>query len=129
MSIEAYKNNSVETASPGELTLMLYNGGIKFIQTAMKSIESKQFEKKNTSIQRAQAVISELTVTMNRDYSISKEVLPLYEYMNRRLIEANVKNDIEALKEVEELFVDFRDTWKQVILIDRQARNRNGERA
>ena len=116
----AYKQNSVTTASPGELTLMLYNGAIKFIGQAKKSIEEKNIEQRNYYIQRVQAIIAELMSTLNMDYDISKQMLPLYEYMTRRLTEANIKNDTAILDEVEGLVTEFRDTWKEVIKMTRQ---------
>ncbi|SOB91409.1 flagellar protein FliS [Ureibacillus xyleni] len=118
--LNAYKQNSVTTASPGELTLMLYNGCLKFLSKAKKAIEEKNIQEKNTNIQKAQAIIHELMSTLNMDYEISKQMLPLYEYMNRRLVEANIKNDIAIIDEVMELTTEFRDTWKQVIQITRQ---------
>ncbi|UOQ94388.1 flagellar export chaperone FliS [Halobacillus shinanisalinarum] len=129
MSIQAYQNNSVETASPGELTLMLYNGCIKFIRSAKKAISNGSIEQKNASIQKAQAIIRELMLTMNQDYAVSKEVLPLYDYMNRRLMEANSQNDSAILDEVEGLVTEFRDTWKEVILQTRKAQHGAGGNA
>lgn len=123
----AYKQNSVTTASPGELTLMLYNGCIKFIGQAKKSIEEKNIEQRNNNIQRAQAIIAELMSTLNMDFEISKEMLPLYDYMQRRLTEANMKNDIAILDEVQGLVTEFRDTWKEVIKITRQQQYGNVE--
>ncbi|HWI47287.1 MAG TPA: flagellar export chaperone FliS [Rummeliibacillus sp.] len=120
---DAYKQNSVNTASPGELTLMLYNGCIKFIHQGEKAIEQQNKEKTNENIKKAQAIISELMATLDMKYDISKQMLPLYEYMHRRLIEANLKNDIEILKEIEGLVTEFRDTWKEVIKINRQKQN------
>ncbi|MBH9968836.1 flagellar export chaperone FliS [Bacillus sp. MKU004] len=116
----AYQNNSVTTASPGELTLMLYNGSLKFIHIAKKAIEEKNIELKNTNIQKAQAIVSELMVTLNTDLEISQNLMSLYDYINRRLTEANVKNDRAILEEVEGLITEFRDTWKQVIQLNRQ---------
>ncbi|MBH0230889.1 flagellar export chaperone FliS [Halobacillus yeomjeoni] len=126
MSIQAYQNNSVETASPGELTLMLYNGCIKFIKLARTSMENNEIEKKNTNIQKAQNIIQELMVTMNQEYAISKQIMPLYDYMYHRLIEANTKNDVAILDEVQGLTEEFRDTWKQVILKTRQQQHGKG---
>jgi flagellar secretion chaperone FliS len=117
---QQYQTNSVNTASPGELTLMLYNGCLKFIHLAKKAIEDKNIEIKNTNIQKAQNIVSELMVTLNIDSQVSKNMLSLYDYLNRRLMEANVKNDISILEEVEEFVVEFRDTWKQVIQANRQ---------
>ncbi len=121
----AYKQNSINTASPGELTLMLYNGCIKFLNLARKAIEEKHIEEKNTNLQKDQNIINELIVTLNMDYEISKQILPLYEYMNRRLIEANIKNDVEIVDEVIGLVTEFRDTWKEVIKLNRQQQYQN----
>ncbi|BCB05694.1 flagellar export chaperone FliS [Bacillus sp. KH172YL63] len=116
----AYQNNSVNTASPGELTLMLYNGSLKFIHIAKKAIEDKNIELKNTNIQKTQAIVNELMVTLNTDVEVSQNLMSLYDYINRRLTEANIKNDVAILEEVEGLITDFRDTWKQVIQLNRQ---------
>ncbi|HWO77285.1 MAG TPA: flagellar export chaperone FliS [Bacillus sp. (in: firmicutes)] len=117
---KAYQDNSVNTATPGELTLMLYNGCIKFIRLAKLGLDEKNIEQKNTNIQKAQRIIQELMVTLNPDFEISQQMLPLYDYMNRRLIEANVKNDRAILDEVEGFVTEFRDTWKQVIQLNRK---------
>ena len=87
---QQYQEQSVMTASPGELTLMLYNGCIKFINQAKLFIEQKNIEKANNAIIRAQDIIQELMVTLNMDYEISKNLAALYDYMNRRLIDANI---------------------------------------
>ncbi|MFG3612514.1 flagellar export chaperone FliS [Rummeliibacillus stabekisii] len=116
----AYKQNSVTTASPGELTLMLYNGCLKFLHQAKKGILEKNIEVKNTNLIKAQNIIKELMSTLNMDLAVSNEMLPLYDYMNRRLMEANIKNDPSIIDEVESLVVEFRDTWKEVIKFNRQ---------
>lgn len=116
----AYKQNSVTTASPGELTLMLYNGCLKFLTIAKKAMLDKNIEAKNTNLQKAQAIITELMVTLDMNVPISKEIQPLYDYMNRRLLEANIKNDPAIIDEVAGLMTEFRDTWKEVILLNRQ---------
>lgn len=116
----AYKQNSVTTASPGELTLMLYNGCLKFLGKAKLAIKEKNIQEKNNNLQKAQAIIAELMSTLNMDIDISKQMLPLYEYMNHRLVEANIQNDVAIIEEVEGLVTEFRDTWKEVIRINRQ---------
>ncbi|MBM6616315.1 flagellar export chaperone FliS [Bacillus suaedaesalsae] len=117
---QSYQQNSVNTATPGELTLMLYNGCLKFIHIAKKGIEDKNIELKNTNIQKAQKIIQELMVTLNLESEISKQLLPMYDYINRRLMDANIKNDTAILDEVEGFVTEFRDTWKQVIQVNRQ---------
>jgi flagellar secretion chaperone FliS len=117
---QSYKQNSVNTASPGELTLMLYNGCLKFIYQAKKAINEKNIQDKNNSILRAQDIVRELMVTLNPDIEVGKQMMTMYDYMLRRLVEVNIKNDLEILSEVEGLVTEFRDTWKQVIQINRQ---------
>lgn len=117
---EAYQNNAVNTASGGELTLMLYNGCMKFIKQAKKDMEEKNYEAKNKNIQKAQAIIQELMITLDPQYEISKQMMPLYEFMHHTLTQANIKNDQEKLDQVLEFVTEIRDTWKQVILETRK---------
>ena len=123
---EIYKQNSVTTASPGELTLMLYNGCIKFINQAQQAILVKNIEEKNINIIKAQRIINELMVTLDMDYEISQSLLKMYDYIYRRLLEANIKNDIEILNEVKEYVTQYRDSWKEAIQNNRQLQYGNG---
>ncbi|MEK5390063.1 flagellar export chaperone FliS [Margalitia sp. FSL K6-0131] len=124
---EAYQQVSVTTAAPGELVLMLYNGCIKFIKIAKNAMLEENIEKKHLNITKAQNIINELIVTLNMDYEVSKNMRQLYDYMNRRLIEANIKNDTAILDEVEHFVEEFRDTWKEVIKITRKNQFKLGE--
>jgi flagellar protein FliS len=117
---QTYQQNAMNTASPGELTLMLYNGCLKFIKLAKNAVQEKKFEEKHINIIKVQNIIRELMVTLNMDVEVSLNMMQLYDYMLNRLVEANTKNDIGILNEVEGLVVEFRDTWKQVIQINRQ---------
>jgi flagellar secretion chaperone FliS len=123
---QAYQQNAVTTASPGELTLMLYNGCLKFINLAKKAIQENNISEKNMNIQKAQNIISELMVTLNMDIEISKQMMAMYDYIHRRLIEANMKNDVAILEECEGFVTEFRDTWKQVIQLNRQKQYSQG---
>lgn len=123
----AYKQNSVTTASPGDLTLMLYNGCLKFLGKAKVAIGEGDIEGKNENIQRAQAIISEFMSTLNMDVEISEQMFALYEYMNRRLMEANIQNDAAIVEEVIGLVTEFRNTWKEAIQIGRQQQYGNVE--
>ncbi|WHY71586.1 flagellar export chaperone FliS [Fictibacillus enclensis] len=125
---QSYQNNSVQTASPGELTLMLYNGCLKFIQLSKQAIQHKNIQEKNTNCLKAQKIIQELMVTLNMDASVSGTLLPMYDYLNRRLIEANIQSNVEILDEVEGLVKELRDTWKEVIQINRRQQYGQGGR-
>ncbi|HLS06700.1 MAG TPA: flagellar export chaperone FliS [Bacillota bacterium] len=117
---QAYQENAVNTASGGELTLMLYNGCIKFIKQAEKSIQQKNFAKKNEQLQKAQKIIQELMVTLDQEIEISKQLFPLYEYIYYLLTQVNIHNDLEKLNEALEYVAELRDTWVEVIKKTRQ---------
>jgi len=123
---QTYQNNSVNTASGGELTLMLYNGCMKFIKQAKRDMEAANFAGKNQNIQKAQDIIHELMITLDPKIEISEQILPLYEYMHFQLKEANIHNDITKLDEVLGYVTEFRDTWKQVIIKNRQQQYSKG---
>ncbi len=112
-----YKINSINTASPEELTLMLYDGAIKFGNQAMVAIERKNYEEANRLILRTEDIIQEFRCTLNRKYPIWETFETMYEYIYRRLIEANVKKDNEILKETIGMIKDMRDTWKEAMKI------------
>jgi flagellar secretion chaperone FliS len=124
-----YQTNAVQTASPGELTLMLYNGCLKFIKLARKAIEENNISARNENLIKAQNIIQELMVTLNMEYDVAKSMMLMYDYIYRRLVEANVKNDAAILDEVEGYVTEFRDTWKQVIQINRQRQYAQGGQA
>lgn len=121
----AYQNNSVNTSTPGELTLMLYNGCLKFIEQAKRAMVEEKIEEKNTAIQKAQAIISELMITLDTTIPVAENMMVLYEFANSRLIDGNIKNDPALLDEASDIIKEFRDTWKQVIQINRQKQYAN----
>lgn len=112
---QQYKENSILTASPEELVLMLYNGIQRFIEEAKIAIDKKDFNKANESIQRAQDIITELMLTLDMNYEISKNLYSLYDYMMRRMVEANIKKDIDILDEVKGFAYDLKQTWNTAL--------------
>lgn len=115
-----YQTNSVTTALPQDLTLMLYEGLIKFAMMAKRNIEQGNIQDKNTYIQKAQAIIMELQLTLNKSISLSTDLNNLYDYMQGRLIDANIKNDVAAIDEVIGFAEEFRETWKEAMKLARQ---------
>jgi len=115
-----YKMNAIMTASPEELTLMLYNGLVKFIMMAQKAIEDKDIQKAHDSIIRAQRIIEEFQATLDMQYELSKGLMMMYDYMHDRLIDANIKKDISILDEVLRYAKDLRDTWAKAMKIAKQ---------
>ena len=109
------KRNAVYTASPQELTLMLYNGAIKFCNQGIRSIEKNEVEEAHKAIRRVQDIILEFRITLDRRYEVANGMDLMYDYVYRRLSEANVTKDAETLREVLGYLRDFRDTWKQAM--------------
>ncbi len=116
---DKYTNNNIMTASKEELTLMLYDGALKFINQAYIAIESKEYSKANDLLIRVQDIYRELQFTLNHKYEISKQLNALYDYIVSRTREANMKKDLEILEEIRDLTRDFRDTWKEAIKVAR----------
>lgn len=115
-----YQSNSVTTALPQDLTLMLYEGLIKFAMMAKRNIEQGNIQEKNTYVQKAQAIIMELQLTLNKSIALSTDLNNLYDYMQGRLIDANIKNDVTAIDEVIGFAEEFRETWKEAMKLARQ---------
>ena len=111
----AYAQNKVMTASPAELTLMLYEGAIKFCNIAVVAIEQKDYAKANTNIQKAERIIGEFQATLNFKYAVAKDFDNVYRYLMERLIRANMKKDTETLEQVLKHLRTMRDTWKEVM--------------
>ena len=112
---QQYANNKVMTASPAELTLMLYEGAIKFINIALGAIEEKDVQKAHTNILKAEHIIDYLRQTLDMKYAVAQDFENIYSYLASRLIEANLKKDPEILQEVNEHLRSVRDTWKEVM--------------
>ncbi|MCL2461263.1 MAG: flagellar export chaperone FliS [Defluviitaleaceae bacterium] len=116
-----YASNAVFTASQEELTLMLYEGALKFTNQALAALEMKNFQKANELIIRVQDIIREFQLTLDRKYDISENLGAMYDYMHRRLIDANVAKDAAALMEVRDFLREFRDMWKEAMKIAKSA--------
>lgn len=117
---QQYQHNAIYTASPQELTLMLYNGLIKFINLSIQAVEEKSIEKANNNIIRAQDILVEFMSSLDMDYEVSKGLMSLYDYMYRRLIDANLYKDKAILEEVLGFAEELRDTWAQAMKLAKQ---------
>ncbi|MDR1210526.1 MAG: flagellar export chaperone FliS [Clostridiales bacterium] len=117
---QKYSQNRVFTASKEELTLMLYDGALKFLNQAITAIDAKDMVKAGDLIIRTQNIIREFQLTLNRGYEISRQLSEMYGYMHKRLVEANVTKDAAILEEVRGLTRDFRDTWKEAMMTARK---------
>lgn len=110
-----YQNNKILTAAPAELTLMLYEGAIKFCNISIMAIEQKDIEKAHNNITRMERIIDYFRQTLDMSYAVSEDFERVYTYLSRRLVEANMKKDKEILEEVNNHLHSMRDTWKEVL--------------
>ncbi len=117
-----YKNQQAMTASPEELTLMLYNGAIRFVAESIQGIENNDMQKAHNANIRSQEIIREFRATLDMQYEIAKQLDPLYEYMEYQLLQANAKKDIVQLSEVKNMLQELRDTWYQAMKLVRGQR-------
>lgn len=117
----AYANNKITTATPAELTLMLYEGAVKFCNMAIVAVENKDIEKAHNSIMKVQRIIEEFQITLDHKYPVWEDFNNVYEYLLLRLRDANFKKDKEILEEVLGHLRTMRDTWKEVM-----AKTKNG---
>jgi flagellar protein FliS len=113
-----YANNRIMTASPAELTLMLYEGAIKFNNIAITAIQNRDMQKAHINIVKSENVINYLQQTLDPSYEVSKDFDNIYDYVTRRLLEANIGKDIAILEEVNEHLRSLRDTWKEVMRLN-----------
>lgn len=116
-----YNQNKILTASPAELTLMLYEGAIKFCNIAIMGIEQNDISKAHNNIMKVQKIIEEFQITLNFKYEIANDFNNVYNYLMRRLREANMTKDKEILEEVDEHLHTMRDTWKEVMRLNHKA--------
>ena len=111
----AYANSKILTASPAELTLMLYDGAIKFCNIAIVAIEKGDSEKAHINITKVENIIEEFQATLNHKYPVAEDFENVYRYLQQRLLEANMKKDKDILEEVLKHLRTMRDTWKETM--------------
>jgi len=112
-----YKNTQIQTATPGQLILLLYEGGIRFCKLAKLSIEENNIMNANNYILKIQDIISELMASLDikKGGEIASNLYSLYDYMLEKLLEANLKKNKLAVEEVQKLLEELRDSWKVAI--------------
>ena len=118
---DKYKSQSVNTATREELTLMLYDGAVKFCNLAMKALEEKDYPKTHENIIKVQDILREFQITLDKSYEISNQLDQLYDYLHYRIMQANIKKDPVILEEVREHLRTLRDTWKEAMKLAKQS--------
>lgn len=107
----AYKNQQVMTSSPEQLTLLLYNGALRFLTESMLAMEQGDLQKSHNANIRVQNIVREFVLTLDMSYELSITWAQLYEYAEHCLIQGNIKNDVALLKQAKDVLQELRDAW------------------
>lgn len=110
---QQYQQNAVQSAEPGDLVVMLYDGLVRFLKLAVKSLEENDNEAANTALIKSQDIVSYLDGTLDSRFEISRNLAALYDFMSRQLVSANIKKEVQLVEEVLGLAQELRDTWRQ----------------
>ena len=113
--MDQYTRSKILTASPAELTLMLYDGAIKFCNIAILGIEQGNVQKAHDNILKVERIIEEFQVTLNFNYPIANDFNNVYNYLMKRLREANLEKNKDILEEVNAHIHTLRDAWKEAM--------------
>ena len=114
-----YQNSRILTASPAELTLMLYEGAIKFGNIAVMAMEQKDIEKAHINLKKVQRIVAEFRATLDMKYPVAQDFDRIYVYLEQRMTEANLTKDPEIMEEVVRHLRSMRDTWKEVMRLNK----------
>lgn len=114
--LKEYQEANLETASQGKLLLMLYDGGIRFLVQAQSAMEARNFTEAHKHLLKAEDVLTELMASLRLEVGeIAQNLYRLYEYMNWRLIQANLKRDVGMVNEVIGHLRSLREAWVEAI--------------
>jgi flagellar protein FliS len=112
---QIYGQNKINTATPAELTLMLYEGAIKFCNKAIDGVRENDLEKVHNNIRKVENIIMEFQATLNHKYEVAKDFDVIYDYVYRKLVQANIDKTEESLEDVLKELRELRDNWKEIM--------------
>lgn len=119
---EAYKRQQIMTATPEALTLMLYDGCLRFMKEGKDAMEQKAWEQSNKAIIKAENIINEFRVTLKMEYEIAQQLMPLYDYVYNTLVEANIRSKPDKIDECIDIIRELRSAWAQAMIAARKER-------
>jgi flagellar secretion chaperone FliS len=106
-----YLATTIQTATPGQLLIMLCDGAIRFSRLAIEALQKHQLEEAHRNLLKVQDIVKEFMSTLNPEYSISKNLMSLYEYFLHQLTQANLKKAVEPVEEVLGYLIELKETW------------------
>ncbi|MGI6662022.1 MAG: flagellar export chaperone FliS [Bacillota bacterium] len=116
-ALSTYRQMSIETAAPAELVLMLYNRALRTMEEAADCLGRKDMERSNQRLQKAQDIVDELRFSLNIEAGgkLASDLAAVYEYVNSRLLMANIKKDASFVGEAARVLTEIRDGWAEVV--------------
>lgn len=120
---ERYRQQGVMMANPVELVVMLYDGCIKQLKLARIAIQEKNYQNSNDSLQKAQKILAELVNSLDLKYPIAKDLMKIYDFILRQIVEVNIHKDVKGIGSLLELLAPLRDAWSQVAKMNKNAVN------
>ena len=120
---QQYRATKVQTAGSVDLVVMLYQGAVKFVRLGIEAMERDDSKSAHTNLVRAQDIVVELHGSLNHETGgqIAEQLAGVYDYCFRRLVQANVKKDASAAREVVGILRDLGMAWQQIALQQRQS--------
>lgn len=116
-----YLENSIQTASKEQLLIMLYNGAIRFCKAGIEAMKQQRYDEVHTNLVKAQNIISEFIITLDRNSPVADQLLQLYEYFNHLLVTANTNKVAAPVEEVLNHLTEMRDTWMEAAKLAKTA--------
>ena len=112
----AYRQQSILTATPGQLVVMLYDGCLRFLHQAAHAMRGGDMAESNARLIRAEAIIDELHATLDLEQGgvVASRLQGIYVFCNRHLLEARSAQEPEMIEKVSELLAELRDAWAQI---------------
>ncbi|WP_306421761.1 flagellar export chaperone FliS [Cohnella xylanilytica] len=123
---QIYRQSSVQTASPAQLVIMLYDGAVRFVKQSIEHMENRDIEGTHTCLIKAQSIVHELVASLNFDYPISKNLAQVYEYLLHLLITANVRKKKEPAEEALIHLTELREAWVQASKTNAKSQEQHG---
>ena len=129
--LRSYKETQIKTATPGKLVVMMYDGAVKYLSLALESLNSRHrsYDRASEHLIRTQDIITELMVSLDFDHGgeIARNLFNLYMWMNRQLLDGNIRKDVAPLESVRKVLLELRSAWAE--LADKSGTDAGGRKA
>lgn len=111
-----YKQREIQTASPGKIVVMLYDGALKNLNIAENAYRNKNYEQKSNALTKVSDIVSELMGSLNLEKGgeIAERLQSLYVYILQKIIDADINKNMKALEESRRILSELRDAFATI---------------